>query len=83
MVGDYKAKGLEIHSWEFEAAINTYCRITRNELGIKLNRSIGKFIMPDVVNVGSRIKAGGTLKGLERMFAMNSRALRAFAKFSL
>ncbi len=82
MLSDYSARGLEVQGWEVEAALNTYCRTNRDEEGIKLNRSIGKFVMPDVVNVGSRVKAGGSLKGLARMTGIHSRALWGFVKFS-
>jgi glycosyltransferase involved in cell wall biosynthesis len=72
-----------IAGWQVEAALNTFTRINRDENGIKLNRRISKVQMPDVVNVGSRVKAGGVAPGVARMARVHGSAVIAFAKFSL
>lgn len=82
MMDHFADKGLKIEGWELEAAMNTFTRLQRDSQGKKLNQSIGKFIMPDVVNIGSRVKAGGFIKGLSRMANVQGSALLAFGKFS-
>lgn len=72
-----------LKGWEVEAAQNTYTRRHRDQNGNKLNRGIKKVPMPDVVNVGSRLKAGGIIPGLIRMTKIHGAAIRAFARFSL
>jgi len=83
MLSDYQQRGLEITGWQTEAALNTYTRKNRDNNGTKLNRHIGKLLMPGIVNVGSRVKAGGFISGLARMASINGQALGGFAKYGL
>ena len=79
MTQDFKHKRPQ--GWEMEAALNTYTRLVKDEDGIKLNRKIGKVLMPEVVNIGSRVKTGSLRRGLVRMFNIHTSALLGFAKF--
>ena len=81
MLADCHQKGVDIHGWEIEAAMNTFTRKRRNEDGQKLNKSIGKQPWPDVVNVGSRVKAGSFPAGLKRMMHVHGNALKGFVKY--
>jgi glycosyltransferase involved in cell wall biosynthesis len=83
MTDGYRAKGLKVEGWEVEAALNTFCRRNRDSDGVKLNRAIGKFVMPDVVNIGSRQKAGSMVGGLVRMANIHSQAMHGFLKFGV
>ena len=82
MLDECQQAGVTIHGWEIEAAMNTYTRKRYDENGQKLNRSIGKQLWPDVVNIGSRVKAGSFVGGAVRMFDVHRAALRGFAKFA-
>ena len=62
--------GITLSGWEIEAALNTF--IPKNETS--------SFIMRGVVNVGSRRKAGSTVKGLVRMTKIHTQALKATSK---
>lgn len=50
-------KGITVEGWEIEAALNEHVA----------GQETGTFMMYGVVNVGSRVKAGGLLKGIVRM----------------
>lgn len=50
-------RGISIHGWSVEAALNEYVS----------DQPTGTFMMYGVVNVGSRVKAGGFWRGLGRM----------------
>lgn len=81
MLANIARRGLTIKGWQIEAAMNTYYRKTKDADGVKFNRSIGKLMMQDVVNVGSRVKAGGMTKGIIRMASIHGQALWGLAKF--
>lgn len=79
MTDEYKRRGAKIKGWKAEASLNTYTRQHRDSDEVKLNRSIGKILMPGVVNVGSRVKAGGLMPGLARMVEIHGQALSGLA----
>jgi hypothetical protein len=53
------------NGWGLEAGLNAL--VTDNE-------AFGTFVMYGVVNIGSRIKAGGGLKGVRRMAGIHGQA---------
>lgn len=77
------SSGTKLHGWEIEAALNTYTRKRLDENGRKLNRSIGKHLWDDVVNIGSRVKAGSITQGIKRMLKAQGGAARAFVKYAV
>ncbi len=81
MLGECQELGIDIHGWEIEAAMNTYTRKRCDSDDRKLNKSIGKQLWPDVVNVGSRVKAGSLSAGIRRMLEVQGSALRGFIKY--
>lgn len=81
MMADCNRKGVNIHGWEVEAAMNTFTRKRHGENGRKLNKAIGKQPWPDVVNVGSRVKTGSLSAGLRRMMHVHGNALKGYIKY--
>lgn len=81
MIDALPENGKEITGWEIEAAVNRYMGRRRDENGIKLNRFIGKTLLDGVVNVGSGVKAGGFIKGLDRMAHIHTQAVKALIKY--
>jgi glycosyltransferase involved in cell wall biosynthesis len=82
MIDECRATGTSITGWEIEAALNTFTRKRHDLSGRKLNRSIGKVLWPDVVNVGSRVKTGSIVGGAARMARIHSGAFGGFLKFA-
>lgn len=69
--------GSELEGWEIERALNTLAaELASQEKGAM----VGTFVMHGVVNVGSRVKAGGFIPGLRRMMHVHMRAFRGMRK---
>lgn len=71
MLQHAEKKGVTVQGWEIEAALNSYIP----------DIETSSFIMRGVVNVGSRKKAGSTIKGLLRMATIHGQAMRGALKF--
>lgn len=78
MMGMYDKSGLQIDRWGIEGAMNAYIEYLEHA-GSKSDQE--DFLMYGVVNVGSRVKAGGFLHGIKRMAEIHYQALRAARKF--
>lgn len=72
MLKEIEARGEHLGEWEIEGAINAYSKNQDGKQGI--------FMMHGVVNVGSRVKAGGMLAGIKRMSRIHHQAINGTAK---
>ncbi len=73
MYGIYDKLGIDIPGWANEAAIVAYMK---TEFGRDMGDYCVSTMMRDVVNVGSRRKAGDLLGGLGRMASIHATAIR-------
>lgn len=78
MMADLQESGKQLNRWEIEGALNAY---TKRISACEVKERQGAFMMHGVINVGSRIKAGGLLPGMRRMVQIHTQALKGAAKF--
>lgn len=77
LIARTKENLITLRPWEIEGALETYIsQIVQSDSSQK----VGTFIMRSVVNVGSRVKAGGVMAGLNRMREIHTQALRGRQK---
>lgn len=78
MMDMYDRLGIRIKPWGIEGAMNAYIKYLER-IGSNVDQE--DFLMYGVVNAGSRIKAGGFLRGLKRMIEIHYQAMRTASAF--
>lgn len=71
LADESRSRGITLSRWQIESALNAY---TDGQI-------TGTFMMYGVVNVGSRVKAGGFFHGLKRMAEIHGQAPKTSSLF--